>query len=45
MLSGLVYELIPAFGLSLISTAVVSRWTRPPAATEEMFAAMQESPR
>ncbi len=41
-LSGLVYELIPAFGLSFLATVLVSSWTRRPGTTEEMFAAMQE---
>ncbi len=44
-LSGLVYELIPAFGLSFVMTVAVSRWTRKPAATDAMFDAMEETRR
>jgi sodium/proline symporter len=44
-LSSRLYELIPAFGLSLLVTVIVSRWTRPPAATGEMFAVMEEEAR
>ncbi len=44
-LSGLVYELIPAFGLSLAVTVLVSYWSRRPAATDQMFDAMQENRR
>ena len=44
-LSGLVYELIPAFGLSFVITVLVSHFTHRPAAIEEMFAAMQETGR
>ncbi len=34
------YELIPAFGLSLVATVVVSRFTRPPADADESMESM-----
>jgi sodium/proline symporter len=34
------YELIPAFLVSLLATVVVSLWTRPPADTHELMASM-----
>jgi Na+/proline symporter len=40
VLKGWLYELIPAFTFSLIATIVVSRLTRPPENTEQMFQAM-----
>lgn len=40
-LSGRLYELIPAFALSLAATVVVSLLTRPPGRVDEMFAAME----
>ncbi|CAN5742950.1 sodium/proline symporter [soil metagenome] len=43
-LKGRLYELIPAFVLGLLATVVVSLVTRPPAATERMFRAMQRAP-
>jgi SSS family solute:Na+ symporter len=39
-LSGALYELVPAFLLSAAATWGVSKLTRPPAGTEEMFATM-----
>ena len=38
------YELIPAFFLSLLATWVVSLLTRPPADVDEMFEAMERRP-
>ncbi len=42
VLAGLIYELIPAFGLSLIITVVVSWWTKPPEDTDALLASMEE---
>jgi SSS family solute:Na+ symporter len=41
-LKSAMYELIPAFGLSLLATVIVSRITRPPDDVGEAFAAMRE---
>ncbi|MCK5653013.1 MAG: sodium/proline symporter, partial [Gemmatimonadetes bacterium] len=35
------YELVPAFGLALLATVVVSWLTRPPADVEELFDSMR----
>jgi sodium/proline symporter len=40
LLKGWLYELIPAFTLSLIATIVVSRLTQPPENTKQMFQSM-----
>lgn len=42
VLKSAVYELIPAFALSLLATVIVSRATRPPADVDEAFAVMHE---
>ncbi len=39
-LKNFVYELIPAFVLSLLATVLVSRWTRPPEDVDGLFRAM-----
>jgi SSS family solute:Na+ symporter len=36
------YELVPAFLLALLATVVVSLWTSPPAAADELHLAMEE---
>jgi sodium/proline symporter len=41
LLEPLLYELIPAFGAALVVTLLVSAWTRAPANTPELFAAMR----
>jgi Na+/proline symporter len=40
-LEPLLYELVPAFGLSLVVTVLVSRMTRPPADAEELLRSMR----
>jgi Na+/proline symporter len=40
-LKGFMYELIPAFGLGLLATVMVSRATRRPDGVDDMFADME----